>query len=79
MKIRNLILITATMALTGCGATGQKMLCSGTGTCQTNGVYAGQSASGAFTPRTVQLGTTNYLVVPNYSTGQISSVLPVSK
>jgi hypothetical protein len=74
-----LISILALVMLTGCGATGQKILCSGTGTCNATGAYTAQSATGAFTPRTVQLGTANYLVVPNYSTGQISGVLPVSK
>ena len=74
-----LISVLALVMLTGCGATGQKILCSGTGTCQATGAYTNSTATGAFTPRTVQLGTTNYLVVPNYSTVQISSVLPVSK
>lgn len=74
-----LISVLAIVMLTGCGATGQKILCSGTGTCLANGAYTKESAGGAFTPRTVQLNSTNYIVVPNYSTGQIQGVYSVSK
>lgn len=67
-----------------------KMVCVGAGTCyrDSDGVLRKACTDpqrscaptarygGAFTPSTVTVGTTNYVIVPNYSTGQIQAIIP---
>jgi hypothetical protein len=77
--MKTLALLIMSLTLTGCA----NMLCYGTGTCA---VREGSSypqdltsAQGAFTPRSVSLGSSSYQIVPNYSSGQITSVVRTSR
>lgn len=67
-----------------------KFVCRGAGTCMRDSEGRYRKActdpqrpcaptaryGGAFTPSTVTVGPTNYVIVPDYSTGQISAIIP---
>jgi len=56
------------------------MMCLGTGTCIDGaGSYNPTVRGGAFTASTVILPSGTYVIVPNYSTGQIQSVIQTSR
>jgi len=74
------ILILFVLLLSGCSSL-DHWVCYGAGTCGSDGPVTGRlpqttAHRGAFTPTTVNFGNTNYVIVPNYSTGQISAVIP---
>ena len=79
MKMTLIILATL---LTGCSSM-SNWSCYGTGTCaikDSQYVNANaESAGGSFAPRTIQLGSSSYLVVPNYSSGRITSITRTAK
>ena len=71
-----MLLILSTMLLAGCST----MMCLGTGTCVDGaGSYNPTVRGGAFTASTVILPSGTYVIVPNYSTGQIQSVIQTSR
>jgi hypothetical protein len=85
MNIRNLILITATISLTGCAGLGTAIMCSGTGTCHTdaNGryittstqsYYSGAAAPSGFKGAVIVTNSGNYVLTPN-ATGSLPSAV----
>ena len=41
--------------------------------------YSGAPSRGQFTPHTVQFGSSNYLVVPNYTTGRTQAIIRTTR
>jgi hypothetical protein len=72
-----LIAIALTVALTGCST--QRILCTGTGTCDIGSATYTPTARVNTLPSQVLLPSGNYLVVPNASTGGIRAVIQTSK
>ena len=74
----NKIVILAVLAtLTGCST--QRILCTGTGTCDVGAATYTPTARVNSLPSQVLLPTGNYLIVPNHSTGGIRAVIQTSR
>lgn len=69
--MKKIIALVSVVALSGCST----MLCTGTGTCEATGRTADTYTRGAFTPTTVTLPMGTYVIVPDYNSGRISSVI----
>ena len=74
--MKTVILITA-LTLTGCST--QRILCTGTGTCDVGVATYTPTARMNTLPSQVLLPSGNYLVVPNASTGGIRAVIQTSR
>jgi hypothetical protein len=74
--MKTVILITA-LVLTGCST--QRILCTGTGTCDVGVATYTPTARVNTLPSQVLLPSGNYLVVPNASTGGIRAVIQTSR
>ena len=74
--MKTLILITA-LALGGCST--QRILCTGTGTCDVGVATYTPTARVNTLPSQVLLPSGNYLIVPNASTGGIKAVIQTSR
>ena len=75
MNIRNLILFTATVSLTGCASL-DRAVCWGNGTCDRDFTanYSGPSAPQGFRGAVIVTGSGNYVLTPNV-TGSLPSAV----
>ena len=73
--------VLAALMLSGCSTLGHNMMCFGTGACSDGPVSSTRftAAPSLNMPSSIQLGTANYLVVPNYSTGGVSAIIQTAK
>jgi hypothetical protein len=72
-----LIALALSVALTGCST--QRILCTGTGTCDVGVATYTPTARVNTLPSQVLLPTGTYLIVPNASTGGIQAVIQTSR
>lgn len=74
-------LMLVTVMLSGCSTLGDKMMCFGTGACGDLPVSSTATPAGsALTmPQHLQLGSKSYILVPNYSTGNLTAIIQTAK